>query len=387
VLLGRYSDRPGGGGQALPRVVVISITRTRDAVVARGGPVSFVVSIHEEGTALSWQNHVHVTAKAEAFLLDAVARLHRWSVDRRGSPRPPIALCERLGRMLYRTFIGREGTRALEGLHPTAVMVAADESIVGLPWELLTGPDGRWPFELPFGRIVGTGTVPAARRDPKDEDPLVRILAIADPTGDLPATLAEVDAVAQLSGTHGDIRVEVTTLPPAMATRAGFADAVAGQDYDILHFAGHGAFARDHPGQSALLLADGRFSANDVRNLTWSAPPFIVFNSACESARTAARRRLVSADGDTSGLPAAFLAAGAEAYLGHFWPVGDDVARTFATVFYGQLLARANVGTAVLEARQALRASFVDTGDLAAVGAVFFGDAGSAERRDLAQAV
>ncbi len=120
--------------------------------------------------------------------------------------------------------------------------------------------------------------------------------------------------------------------------------------------------------------------------LAWSAPPYIVFNSACESARAARGRRLVSRAGHTNGLAAAFLAAGAEAYIGHFWPVDDWGAAMFATTFYEALFERVNVGGAVLEARRAVMRDASDHGLLTGTGAVFFGDAGTAERRDLASA-
>jgi len=94
----------------------------------------------------------------------------------------------------------------------------------------------------------------------------------------------------------------------------------------------------------------------------------------------------VTRSGRSNGLAAAFLAAGAEAYIGHFWPVDDWGAATFATTFYETLFRRASVGTAVLEARRSVMGAFFDRGQLTSPGAVFFGDAGTAERRELASA-
>jgi len=47
--------------------------------------------------------------------------------------------------------------------------------------------------------------------------------------------------------------------------------------------------------------------------LDWVAPPYLVFNSACESGRAAGGARLVSDQGQANGLAAAFLACGAAA--------------------------------------------------------------------------
>src|SRR3954447_333827 len=381
MLLGGYSNRPGGGGKAVPHVVVLSINRA----VASGR--EFVVSIHEEGTALDWCRRVDLRPDTEAFLIGAVRDLHEWSLRRSGlTVKQAQRLASRLGETLYRTFVGRPGDAVLRLVEPTAVMLLVDETLLSLPWELMPGPERSWRDVVPFGRIVATGIVPVQGRDPKDEDPLVRLLVVANPTGDLNAAETESDAIEGLAGTHGDVKVEVTRLPTARATPSGFRAAVKGQDFDVIHVAGHGAFSAASPGESALLLDGGRLRADDVGRLAWAAPPYIVFNSACESARAAKGRRLVSRAGRTNGLAAAFLAAGAEAYLGHFWPVDDWDAATFATTFYKALFERVNVGGAVLEARRAVMGSLTERGLLTGPGAVFFGDAGTAERRDLAMA-
>jgi CHAT domain-containing protein len=166
------------------------------------------------------------------------------------------------------------------------------------------------------------------------------------------------------------------------------ATADAGRDHDIVHFAGHARFAAGDPHDSSLLLADGELTARHVAQLKWAAPPYLVFNSACQSARVTQGRSLVAAGGRANGLPAAFLAAGCESYVGHFWPVGDAAAADFAGRFYDTLFRDVDAGAAVLAARRAVRARFDEAADLAVFGAVFFGDAGSAnERRDLAMAV
>jgi len=381
MLLGEYSDHAGGHGKALPHVVVLSITRA----AATGS--EFLVNIHEEATALSWCRRVALGTDTEAFLITAVRDLHQWSLDgSRLTESQAKRLTIRLGQTLYRNFLGRPGTEVLRRVQPTAVMLAIDETLLSLPWELMPGPDGSWLDEVPVGRIVTTGVVPERGRDPKVEDPLVRILVVANPTGDLEATEVESDAVVGLAGTHGDVKVEVTRLAATKATPTAFRAAVKGQDFDVIHFAGHGAFSAASPGDSALMLKGGALRADDVVRLAWSAPPYIVFNSACESARAARGRRLVSRAGHTNGLAAAFLAAGAEAYIGHFWPVDDWGAATFATTFYQALFERVNVGGAVLEARQSVMRDASDHGLLTGTGAVFFGDAGTAERRDLASA-
>ncbi|MEO6571220.1 MAG: CHAT domain-containing protein, partial [Ilumatobacteraceae bacterium] len=82
----------------------------------------------------------------------------------------------------------------------------------------------------------------------------------------------------------------------------------------------------------------------------------------------------------------AFLSRGVEAYLGHYFFVDDSMAADFSDRFYSSLLRERNVGRAVQDARRAAVQRFSIDGDLTGLGAVFFGDAGTAERRDLATA-
>ena len=136
------------------------------------------------------------------------------------------------------------------------------------------------------------------------------------------------------------------------ATRSAFSEMLAAGDYDILHFSGHGSFDPSAPETSAIRFADGMLSAEDILNLKWKAPPYLVFNSACESGRAAGGKRLVSNESHSNGLAAAFIAAGASAYAGYFWPVTETGASLFTKAFYSSLFKRENVGLAFLEARR-----------------------------------
>ncbi len=382
MILGAYSDRAGGGGRFLPHNIQIAIAPT--------GARAFVVTIHEEGTGLSFRQEVKLTANTESRLLALVADLHRWSVGLGLTEASARRALEQLGRVLHQSFLGRRGGAVLEALRPTAVLLDVDESILGLPWEAMRSAQRELAVDCPFGRVVTTTTTPVTRRDPVTDDPVVKILAVVNPTDDLAATEAELAVLRTLAAGEPQpgVTVKLDVLEAGDATRRGLARAVDGGDHDIVHFAGHARYDAGDPHHSALLLADGPFTADHVRRLAWAAPPYLVFNSACQSARAVHGRRLVSSGGRANGLAAAFLAAGCEAYVGHFWPVGDQAAADFAGTFYESLFRTVNAGAAVLDARRAVRGRYDESADLAAFGAVFFGDAGAAaERRDLAQAV
>ncbi len=389
VILAEYSKRAGGGGAFLPRIVQVGIMPIRAARTSLRGSHAFRVTLHEEATGLRYRRDVTVTREVEARLVELVGLLHRWSLDAGPSQDDGTNGALELGRLLDTTFIGRDVGQVLAAIDPTALLLDLDETLVGLPWELLRWSDGRPAIDVPFGRIVTTGILPTDRRDPTDEDPVVRILAVVNPTDDLDATNAELAAIEALQ--HDAVEVDgrplpavvLTVLARAEATRAGLTAKVDGQAFDIIHFAGHGHYAEKAAHESSIELADGPLIADAIAGLRWSAPPYVVFNSSCESGRVAFGGGL-RANGHLNALPSAFLAAGAVAYLGHFWPVSDEPAGIFASTFYGALFRLVNVGGAILEARRALRPRFDEGADLTAFGSVFFGDAGSAERGDAA---
>ncbi|MGV8910859.1 MAG: CHAT domain-containing protein [Propionicimonas sp.] len=379
-----YSGEPGGGDRLLPHVVMISIDPVARAAPARTAPLDVMVTIHEEGTSLAWRRMATVTHAQQEELLKKTADLHLWSAGMGLTRTQAKRTATELGRDLHRVFLGDHGAEMLTALTPTAVLVQVDETLTSLPWELMQTADSKLSLDTPFGRVVTTGAVPRAKRDPVAEDPILRILVVANPTDDLAATAAECNAISSLEGSLDGVTIEVRVLEGAKATTKALARAVKGQDYDMLHFAGHASFDVADPHTSALRMADGPLTADAVGLLPWRVPPYIVFNSACESARTAAGRRLQSPRGHANGLAAAFMLSGSEAYLGHYWPVGDQSAGNFAASFYSSLVHRRNVGNAVMDARGDARQRFETESDLTAFGAVYFGDPGTAERRDVA---
>lgn len=380
-MIGAYSREP------MPRVIHISVARFRRELPEPGEALEFLVSIHEEGTGITWQQNVTVDPGTEAFLVEATNDLLLWSVNLALTPKKAGQRARELGTQLYAAFVGPEGEKVLAAIEPTAILLNVDETILNLPWELIAERDSPMPLETPFGRLVTTRTILRQGRDPLQEDQVVRILAVANPTEDLAASEAGIAAIQELEGTHGPFQIEVDVLTRDQATRASFAQMLTDGDYDMLHFGGHGFLDRETPGLSVLRFADGDLTADEVLELPWQKPPYFVFNSACESGRGVRGQRLVSGGGQTNGLAAAFLAAGVYGYAGYFWPVTDAGAGIFTRTFYQHLFLRENVGLAFREARQRAIQELGDVGDLTGFSAILYGDAASKHRRDLVMAV
>ena len=368
---------------AQPCVVQVRIQRHQQTAPRSGVPSSFLVSIHEEASVITWQRAITIKPEVEQQLVDGVAQLHTWSLGLGDSAKRAAKSASDLGRRLRDNFLGDEGLAVLNALKPSALLLEVDETILSLPWELLFDADDRlYAINVPTGRVVTTRTAPTDRRDSLSDDAEITILVLAPAAADLASVDGEVDAIAALAGDQRGVRLNVDVLRGDQATLAGLAGAMKGQSVEIVHVAAHGRFDKK---AGALRLGDGWFDAAQVATLEWSAPPYLVFGSACESARAAPGKRLLSR-GRASGLASAFLARGTEAYLGHFWPVGDINAALFAQTFYETLFGARNVGQAVYQARRAVSGAFEERVDLTAVGAVFFGDSGTAERADFAMA-
>jgi CHAT domain-containing protein len=154
-------------------------------------------------------------------------------------------------------------------------------------------------------------------------------------------------------------------LPPGRtftATGAGASRAVVlgGElsGHRIVHFATHGVLNAEQPLLSYLALSevaadgeaeDGALYAHEIYDL--ELPAELVVLSACETARG----RRVRGEGVVSGLPRAFLYAGAQRVLVSLWPVPDRGTRDLMARFYRGLVAGGlPPGRALQEAQRGL---------------------------------
>ncbi|MBK9738449.1 MAG: CHAT domain-containing protein [Actinobacteria bacterium] len=378
--LGRYRRETG---TTMPRVVTISVARAASDALKTEQTQHFSVRMHEEGTPVTWRRDIALKGPAQRAIEADLVVLDDWSQGLRSDPKEATRVATRLGRRLYDTFLGASGSDYLAEHEPTALMIDADETALNLPWELMADTEGPLVLKWPVGRIVTTRTRPRPERDPRDEDTTIAVLAVVDPSRDLSDVDSELAALRRL-GEMGYLRLDV--LEGDAATHASLAGHVAATAYDVLHFSGHGGFLPGRPGLSGLQLADGPLLTRSIVDLPWQKPPYLAITSACWSARSAPDRRLATPRGGGNGVAAAFLSAGASGCLGFGWPVTVRAAALFVETFYGALVDQENVGRAVLEARRATMQELWGRADLAGLGAVFYGDVGTAERRELQQA-
>jgi hypothetical protein len=123
---------------------------------------------------------------------------------------------------------------------------------------------------------------------------------------------------------------------------------------DLLHFAVHGRYNPQNPGQeSGIILTDGNsLHANEIAARDLASAP-VVFLNACQVG--AGQLEL----GAYSGVAAAFVEAGASAVIAPLWKIDDGIAMDIALAFY-KLAAE---GQPLSEVLRAARKPFVDSYD------------------------
>jgi CHAT domain-containing protein len=143
-------------------------------------------------------------------------------------------------------------------------------------------------------------------------------LIAANPTGDLPYTPSEAQAIADLFNDRAQI------LWREQVTEEALLAAAAGAD--ILHYSGHGQYNWADPEASGLRLRlptqddDGVLSLAEIRQQLKLEGAHLVSLSACETGLTSIEPG--QAD-EYVGLPAGFLLAGAPAVVASLWSVDD----------------------------------------------------------------
>ena len=327
-------------------------------------PVYLLVNLAEDGRSTLLCRASLLTAGSKAAVLsgsvpvektglhEQIARLERSAL----APRELTRSGERLARTLLAASV-REG---LAGMAAHALVVVHDREASRVPWEAMRIDSG-WPaLEQGVSRRYASEQLTVARwRETRVPGERLRVLLVVDPTEDLPGAAAEGAALLPLLTEH---RAEVESLTGAAATRDRLRSLLRSGRFDVLHFAGHGYFDPNRPGESGLLCAgDEVLRGVDLDGI--GDLPALVFFNACEAARvrrrSAARRHAGSASRavrrPSTSLAEAFLVGGVANFLGTHWPVGDDAALTFSTSLYPALLSGRPLGTSIRDARRAVQ--------------------------------
>lgn len=277
---------------------------------------------------------------------------------------------EELGAALIKYYMPVETQqlimRQLEEETDRPVVVIHDKTSSIIPWEALHFGSCCPAVRAGLSRRFLSSNPGIRARSNLPPGTALRVLLVANPTGDLDAAKTEGEL---LGGLFSDNKCSVTLLIEREATKSNLLKELSSGEYDILHYAGHADFVDEDPGQSGLLCHDGRLLGTEIASAVTA--PQLVFLNGCESVRM---RNRGSGDGaaqpkertiherlyvdlrDSVSLAESMLLGGVSNLIGTYWPVNDAAAGKFAATFYNGLLGGDSLGLALRNARQEILA-------------------------------
>jgi hypothetical protein len=250
------------------------------------------------------------------------------------------------GKLLYGMFLPVPIQKHLATVNEPLILKTNDNEV---PWELMHDDKDFLCLKMPIGRKLRSREIP--RVNPQSKGDKVKILFIANATGDLDAAEEEVRYIQSKL----DPDVEVDLLQRHGATSASILSALMSGKYDIIHYAGHAEFDVASPDESALISYNkNKIYAQQIKRILAGKP--FVFLNACSSGKEKLCEDGKNYTGsDTEGLASSFILGGAMAFIGASWPMPDISAGILASEFYNQFLKGETIGEAMLKARLHLK--------------------------------
>jgi CHAT domain-containing protein len=329
-----------------------------EAELARSNPI-FHQSLSVEATTLTLEQVV-AALPPDAVLLEycfLAKELLGWAITREGFKRSinvsiDVGELSRDIRAFHRACEKRADTESLSGrlaetfLTPFADLIRESSLLIIIPYgEAHTLPFQALTFEgKPLCASVSVSYLPSASilqflkldAPPKACD---RILAVGNPTLDLPEAATEAAFVAGLFGQ--------TPLLGVAATKQAVSDLLP--DYPLIHFATHGKLSESAPLSSAIMLAhDKELTVYELMGLQLNAD--LVVLSACNTGQGE-----TTGGDDVLGLTRGLLAAGARAAVVSLWPVDDFSTCLLMGAFYRRLRMGEKPAFALRAAQEYLR--------------------------------
>lgn len=350
VLLTAEGPRPLTGPEALPSVARFMAGSAVIALEALPETLERAVStlrIVREGEQLMLEHTsaAAVVARAsvsfhavevEALRVALHATVARALASGEGRSEFEAALRRMLGLLVPESLKERLRAEA-----DTALSLHLGPDLLEIPWECLDVDGVPMAAARPVTRQILLESPPTGRANRGR-----RVLLVANPTGDLPATQhAAEELLHWLIQEHGLLHTVLLAGPRAASARV----AEALEQHDAVLYIGHAA----HGGAaSGWQLSDGPLGAARVSALV--RVPALVIAGACESARETGAGGGFQLDPGTAGMASAALLAGVEQYAGSLWPVPVVSGTAFGAVLLQGLVEGRPAGEAVLRARQAV---------------------------------
>lgn len=249
------------------------------------------------------------------------------------------------------------------------LLLMLDAGAAQYPWEMLAERDRKTGGIVPLstkGVLVRSFVRQKGRTDGLSFQ-AKRALVIGEPQLDparypedaayspLPGARAEAEAVATLLEASNYVVTQLLQADATTIIKALFAN-----EYQIIHFAGHGIYKPDAPAQSGMVLGGNLFlTAAEIAQLR-VVPEMVFFNCCYLGQINPEITKQANPDQQTprawrqlaASVAQALIKSGVSAVVAAGWPVDDKAGRTFADEFYRRLLAGETLGDAGQSARQ-----------------------------------
>jgi class 3 adenylate cyclase/CHAT domain-containing protein/Tfp pilus assembly protein PilF len=251
------------------------------------------------------------------------------------------------GQFLYDELLTLKAKNDLKTTEAQDLIVSIDDGLVHIPWELLYDGSKFLCQRFNMGRVVSTQKrLPGTKQ--RDLAKPLKVLILSDPKGDLKDSRREGSFIRDEADKHSSL---MSVNPKSGPVTREYARGKM-RNFDVVHYAGHADYDTDNPSQSGWLLADTKFTSDDIIRMAGSTPlPALVFSNACKSGQTEEWKVKENYGKGIYGLANAFLLAGVQHYIGTFWEVLDEPSSQFALAFYRSMLKGCTIGEAVREAR------------------------------------
>jgi pimeloyl-ACP methyl ester carboxylesterase len=325
-------------------------------------PAYLIVRQERAGRLLRYDSSV-LTAGAKAAVVSGTKDVPKTDLERHldGLEEPSFSFgsLHDFGQRLAGLVLPEDVSAVLSTMQNRHLVVVHDSGASRIPWETTALKD--WFPAASAGlsrRYMAENLSVAKWLEQRPHDNVLNVLLVVDPTETLDGAKEEGKRVRDLFAALPSVRL--TEFWGADGTKEVLLPEFRSGKYDVLHYAGHAFFDPLHPARSGILCRDRvTLSGADLAGV--ARLPALVFFNACEAARV--RRGAERKDKKLTvakrierniGLAEAFLRGGVANYLGTYWPVGDEAAKTFARTFYGALLGGKSVGAALGSARAAV---------------------------------
>ncbi|MBW7857433.1 MAG: CHAT domain-containing protein [Leptonema sp. (in: Bacteria)] len=297
------------------------------------------------GRNLGRDSHLHT--RVDNDLIDGFLRMvHRASLisSNYGQTVNEAEITDQLyrsGQIVFNQFFPSRIREIFAQSEGGVLFLHLDQSLSHVPWELLH--DGVSFLADRF--IIGRSIAGAWNETSRDIRSKLRMLIVADPTGDLPAAREEGEILYEtLNADISSDLLEIRFLSGRRIDRLTLLNEL--QDKDIVHYAGH--TGRDEDGETGWLLANNKIlRSTEIEKQ--QIPPFFVFSNSCSSFGSFALE-------ESNRMASAFLRSGVSGYVGTTWDISDsNEVIEFAIEFYRNIFLERTIGESLLEARSKAR--------------------------------